>query len=107
MSLPDFGAKQQISRDGGSRPRWSSTGEALFFLQGAWTSPGRMMMARRVAGQQSFAWQDPMPLFDVPRVEQFDVARDGRSIYFVAPNPEGPAREINVVVNWLQESLRN
>jgi len=50
-------------------------------------------------------WQEPEPLFNVPRVFDKAIAHDGRSLYFLAPNPDSPAREINIVVNWLQDSL--
>jgi hypothetical protein len=59
-----------------------------------------------VAGAGAIAWEHPVRLFDVPRVNDFAVARDGRSFYFVAPNPDGPAREIHVVLNWTVELKR-
>jgi len=105
VSFPDMSAKQQVSRDGGFAPRWSATGRDLFFFDRFYMLPGRMMMARRTDDSRALAWEDPKPLFEVPRVADFTPARDGRSIYFIAPNPDGPAREINVVVNWLQETL--
>jgi hypothetical protein len=105
VSVPDLVGKQQVSRDGGFLPHWSATGQELFFLDGLYLSLGRMMSARRAAGADTIAWQDPIPLFDVPSVNRFAPARDGRSVYFIAPNPDGPAREIHVVVNWLQEAL--
>ena len=105
VSFPDLRARQQVSRDGGFWPHWSATGQELFFFDGFLRLPGRMMMARRAGGAGAIAWQEPKPLFEVPRVFDCVVARDGQSVYFVAPNPEGPAREINVVVNWLQEAL--
>ena len=42
-------------------------------------------------------------LFEVPNGYDFAVARHGRSFFYIGPNPAGPAREIRVVVNWLQE----
>jgi hypothetical protein len=35
----------------------------------------------------------------------FAVAKDGKSFYTVKANPDAPAREILVVVNWLQDVL--
>jgi len=102
LSLPGLGAKQQVSREGGVLPRWSATGEELFFFDRYVGERGRMMVARR-AGVGGMAWQEPVPLFEIARAQDFAVARDGRSMYFVAPNPSAAAREIFVVVNWLQE----
>jgi Tol biopolymer transport system component len=33
VSFPGLGAKQQVSRDGGHMPRWSATGNEVFFLE--------------------------------------------------------------------------
>jgi hypothetical protein len=91
-------------------PRWSSKGNELFFVElvdrGSRTiPPGRMMLAQRTTG--AISWSEPQPLFDLPRGEKaFVPASDGRSFYFQMPNPDGPAREINVVVNWLEELKR-
>src|SRR5206468_3753651 len=55
--------------------------------------------------QGSAAWSEPVPLFEIAQAQDFAVSRDGRSIYFVAPNPSSAAHEINVAVNWLQDLL--
>jgi serine/threonine-protein kinase len=102
VSLPDLGANQQVSREGGVLPRWSATGEELFFFDRYVGERGRIMVARR-AGAGGIAWQEPVPLFEIARAQDFAVARDGRSIYFLAPNPNAAAREIYVVLNWLHE----
>jgi Tol biopolymer transport system component len=104
VSFPDLGAKQQVSRESGFLPRWSANGE-LFFIEGAPDSPARIMRARRTGGTGTIACESPMRLFDIPNGFDFDVAPDGRNFYYVAPNPDAPAREIRVVVNWLQELL--
>jgi Tol biopolymer transport system component len=102
VSLPRFGRTEQISRDGGVLARWSPSGDALFFFDRYYGESGRMMVARRT-GAGGSTWLDPVPLFDVARVQDFQVGRDGRSMYLAAPNPDAPARAIFVVVNWLQE----
>jgi dipeptidyl aminopeptidase/acylaminoacyl peptidase len=105
VSFPDLAVRQQVSRDGGFYPHWSGDGKELFFMGGAWDSPAQMMRARRATGSVAIAWETPNRLFDIPNGFDFEVARDGRSFYYVAPNPDGPAREIRVVVNWLKELL--
>ena len=105
MSFPDLAAKQQISRDGGYRPKWSRDGQEVFFFDRFIQSSGRMMRARRATSGGTIAWQEPTALFEVSRVWDFDLAPDGTSFYFAAPNPDAPARELNVVVNWVQETL--
>jgi serine/threonine protein kinase len=105
VSVPDLGAKQQVSRDGGFWPEWSVTGRDLYFFDRFTLSPGTMMATTRATNAGAVAWQQPRALFKVPRVSDSTMARDGQSVYFIAPNPDAPAREINVVVNWLQEAL--
>ena len=101
VSLPGLGRTQQLSREGGVLPRWSARGDELFFFDHYYGESGRMMVARHAPGGST--WQEPVPLFEIARAQDFDVARDGRSMYFAAPNPQAPAHEIFVVVNWLQE----
>ena len=36
----------------------------------------------------------------------FGVAPDGQHFAILAPNPDSPAREINVVLNWFEELKR-
>jgi Tol biopolymer transport system component len=105
VSFPDLGARRQVSRDGGGVPRWSANGQELFFVAGDGDSPARMMLARRAASAGAIDWETPVRLFDLPSGYDYAVAPSGRSIYYVASNPESPAREIRVVVNWLQELL--
>jgi tRNA A-37 threonylcarbamoyl transferase component Bud32 len=102
VSLPNLRASQQVSREGGVLPRWSATGEELFFFDRYVGERARMMVARR-AGAGGMAWQEPVPVFETARAQEFAVARDGRSIYFLAPNPDAAAHDLFVVVNWLQE----
>jgi hypothetical protein len=106
VSFPDLGAKQQVSRQGGFQPLWGATGQDLFFFDRDLSS-GTMMAAARAGSPNAVGWQEPRALFKVPRVNDASVARDGRTFYFIAANPDGPAREINVVVNWLQETLND
>ncbi|MGH7468648.1 MAG: protein kinase domain-containing protein [Longimicrobiales bacterium] len=104
VSFPGLGGKKQVSRAGGAIPHWSRTGQELFFFDRPGTTPGRMMMTLRV-GSNGDVWQQPVPLFDVPYVDDFAVAPDASSFYLLSRNPDAPARELHVVVNWLQEVL--
>jgi Tol biopolymer transport system component/tRNA A-37 threonylcarbamoyl transferase component Bud32 len=101
VSVPGLRADQQVSREGGVLPRWSATGKELFFFDRYFGERGHVMMARRA--RASGGWQQAAPLFEIARGEDFVVAQDGRSMYVVVPNPTAAAREIFVVVNWLEE----
>ena len=46
----------------------------------------------------------PQALFSTPGADsRFDVAPDGQHFAVFAPNPDAPAREIRVVLNWFEE----
>ena len=93
VSFPDLRAKQQVSRDGGYFPQWSRTGEVLFFFDRFLLSSGSVMSAGRVTAGSAIAWQQPMRRFEVSRVNDLVIGHDTRSLYFLAPNPDGPARD--------------
>jgi hypothetical protein len=65
-----------------------------------------MMMARRATGSGPTPWQNPTRLFDLRPGFDFAPARDGRSFYLVALNPDAAASEIRVVQNWFEELRR-
>ena len=103
VSLPGLGRKQQVSREGGVLPRWSADGGELFFFDRYLGERGRMMVSRRAS--TGVAWNQAVPLFEIAQAQDFAVAHNGRSIYFVAPNPDTEAHEVLVAVNWLQQFL--
>jgi len=95
------GARNQVSTDGGSEPRWSHDGRALFYRSG-----GRMMVAKIVT-TPAFAVTSRTSLFtDIFRQGYgtgafYDVAHDDKSFLMVG---RGDGRErIVVVTGWLAE----
>jgi Tol biopolymer transport system component len=106
MPYPGPGGKSQVSRDGGTMPRWNSSGRELFFL-----SAGAMMVAE-VTTSPAFSAQSPRALFDLPALTRggvpYDVAPDGTR--FLVSRVQGGASaetiELRVVVNWFEELRR-
>ena len=103
LSFPTMGGRQQVSHEGGFLPKWSGDSQQLFFFDQYSNSSGHMMSTHRAPSGPG--WEEPKPLFDVPRIYDFAVTRDARSIYFIGSNPDGPTREIRVITNWLSEVL--
>jgi hypothetical protein len=62
-------------------------------------------MAARVSTEGTFSREVPRLLFEAP-IAGYDVAPDGQRILITVPNPDAPAREIQVVVNWFEELRR-
>ncbi len=80
-SFPGAAGKWQVSRGGGSEPRWRGDGKELFYI-----SPNGMLMAVPVDAASSFATGTPQPLFQIhgravissTDVFTYDVAKDGK-----------------------------
>ena len=102
VSFPEIGTREQVSTEGGGYPRWSAAGDELFFWRDT------TLMVSEVSTGESFSWGTPLPLFEAPDITgdfAYDVAEDGQRFLLALRNPDSPAREIHVVLNWSQELL--
>jgi hypothetical protein len=105
--FPGPGAKTQISTEGGAEPVWARNGRELFYRN------GDKMMAVDITTQPSITAGSPRLLFE-GRYEfsgngdsGYDVSLDGQRFLMIQPvEPEQPATQINVVLNWFEELKR-
>jgi Tol biopolymer transport system component len=80
-SFPGAAGKWQVSRGGGTEPRWRGDGKEIFYI-----APSGMLMAVPVNGESIFATGTPSPLFQIrgrapissTDVFTYDVAKDGK-----------------------------
>jgi Tol biopolymer transport system component len=80
-SFPGAAGKWQVSRGGGSEPRWRGDGKEIFYI-----APDGMLTAVPVNGETTFATGTPSPLFQIhgraaissTDVFTYDVAKDGK-----------------------------
>ncbi len=80
-SFPEAAGKWQVSRGGGTEPRWRGDGKEIFYI-----SPSGTLMAVSVNGETTFATGTPAPLFQVhgrapissTDVFTYDVTKDGK-----------------------------
>jgi serine/threonine-protein kinase len=101
MAFPDGGGRVQVSVDGGSYPQWTRGGRELVYrVEGRFSrvafDPGSGRAERPVA----FA-SGPYPA--VNYVANYSVAPDGSRLLTVRVPPERQPREVEVVLNWLEE----
>lgn len=80
-SFPGAAGKWQLSRGGGTEPRWRGDGKEIFYI-----APSGMLMAVPVNSETVFATGTPTPLFQIhgrapissTDVFTYDVAKDGK-----------------------------
>ena len=80
-SFPGAAGKWQVSRGGGTEPRWRGDDKEIFYI-----APNGMLMAVPVNGGTTFSTGQPAPLFQIhgrapissTDVFTYDVARDGK-----------------------------
>ena len=101
QSFPPTGGKWQVSRNGGSEPRWRRDGKELFFL-----APNGMVMAVPVKVEGTFEAATPVELFQTRFANygttrnHYDVTADGQTFVVTTLSGENAAAPMTVVVNW-------
>jgi serine/threonine-protein kinase len=105
--FPGPGGKWTISTEGGDEPVWSRDGRELFYRN------GNVLMAVPITLQPTFAAGVPRPLFrnafepSGTNSSGYDVSPDGRRFLVIQPTePEQPATQVSVVINWFEELRR-
>ena len=100
--FPDCRGKSQVSTDGGTEPRWNSSGGELFYRSG-----DRMMVVtaetdtRLNLGQPRFLFERRSPYGG------YAVAPDGQRFVMVEDNEAAPApTQLVLVQNWFEELNR-
>jgi dipeptidyl aminopeptidase/acylaminoacyl peptidase len=80
-SFPAAAGKWQVSRGGGTEPRWRGDGKEIFYI-----GPNGMLMAVTANAEKIFVTGTPVPLFQIrgrapissTDVFTYDVAKDGK-----------------------------
>ncbi len=101
-SFPGAEGKWQVSRGGGSEPRWLADGKEIFYI-----APSGMLMGVPVNGAGIFTTGTPAPLFQIrgrapissTDVFTYDVAKDGKRFLvnrYVKPEHVAP---LTILIN--------
>jgi hypothetical protein len=115
--LPASGAKWQISREGGRKPRWRRDGKELYFLAGAanagtGNATDETLMAVSITASDSLRSGIPAPLFPMRFVGgltaqyPYDVSPDGQRFLTIAPVEKADSSPITILLNWNGEPLK-
>jgi Tol biopolymer transport system component len=110
VPFPGPGGKSQVSRGGGTSPRWNRNGRELFYL----SNDGKLMSVA-VETTPAFRADAPRVLFDDPQIMQrpgfpYDASPDGTRFIVIRADAGGEGvraqSELRVVVNWIDELER-
>ena len=103
--FPGPGGKWQVSRNGGTEPRWRGDGKELFFL----ASDNKLMAVTVNAKESSLEIGNAQPLFETRPATtpgtHYDVTRDGKR-FLIDMAGEGSSTPITLVVNWTADLKR-
>jgi Tol biopolymer transport system component len=98
-TFPNPNGKWQVSKGGGTRPRWRRDGKQIFYMRS-----GTQMMSVDVSSGATFQSGDPHVLFDARIPAGWDVMADGKR-FLIATTTGDFADPITVVLNW-QSALK-
>jgi hypothetical protein len=87
--------KQRLSPAGGQKPRWRADGRELYYI-----GPGGVVMAVPISPGVQLTAGDPVPLFQVEDIDDFDVTADGSRFLVDTPAEKSVESRIRVIVNW-------
>ena len=90
----------QISRAGGSVPRWAANGDLFYW------SAGKMFVLPVRPTLNTLAIGRPKELFAVSALPFYDVTADGQHLVMLQPAGEAYPRELVLVDNWARVSGR-
>lgn len=85
----------RVSFAGGSRPRWSRDGRALFFLRGT-----RIMRADLDASAAALRFTTARSVMEVPGVRDFDVAHRRDALVALLPAQATVSTPVTALVDW-------
>ncbi len=108
-TFPGAAGKWQLSRGGGTEPRWRGDGKEMFYI-----GPRGMLMAVPVNSEGTFSTGTPAPLFQIHRrapisstdIFTYDVTKDGKR--FLVNRYVKPARimPLTIVLNASTKSQK-
>jgi Tol biopolymer transport system component len=96
--FPGGGSRVQVSRDGGTQPRWNPAGGEILFK-----TPDNVLTAVRIeTGSGTISVGTPTPLFPIVEFTGFtyDVSADGQRFLVREPMAEGDASPITLLTDW-------
>ena len=103
-SYPGGGKRSPVSTAGGILPTWSPDGKELFYV----TGDGLMAVAMRPDGSFGAARRlfDRSSVLFNHRFHSYSVSPDGKRFLMIRRDPASVPRQLNVILNWTDGSVR-
>ena len=95
-AFPKPGQRARLSIGGGNEPRWTSTGQEVFFRRGSEIH----VVTISFNGDAPLAASTTRLLDAGGEIRSFDVSADGRRVLVNVPSPGAKPQAMSVVVNW-------
>jgi serine/threonine-protein kinase len=116
QAVPASDVKHRITLNSGVFPLWSADGRELFYRRaGAAAIEGTQLIAVDLGngGNFSVGAERPLPITGfsvVGTYRDYDISADGQQFLMVFPEdyaepPGAPSRQVNVVLNWIDELI--
>jgi len=100
--FPSGGAKWQVSRDGGSSPKWRGDGKELFYLDNS----DNIVAVDVIASGSAIDLGVPHVLFQAVGIQRdygpYDVTADGKKFLINSGNIAQGGEPLTLVQNWLE-----
>jgi len=96
--FPGGGSRVQVSREGGTQPRWAPAGGEILFK-----TPGNVLTAVRIETTSgTISVGTPTPLFPIVEFTgwTYDVTADGQRFLVREPMAEGDASPLTLLTDW-------
>ena len=102
--FPDFGAKAQISDDGGAEPVWSRDGRRLYYRNGSSVMVVEIDPATRArVGEARRVVDGPYQPGAIAGLPNYDVAADGALLLIAQTAEQAQPDRLSVTVNWFAD----
>ncbi len=101
---PATGAKWQVSKDGGTRPKWRRDAKEIY-----WLTESGTLLAADVTVATTFQSASPHRLFEtriLDAFERYSVSADGKRFLLPLPVESNANRSLTVIENWLAAAKR-
>jgi Tol biopolymer transport system component len=93
-ATPRGGSRVRVSFGGGTSPRWSRDGRALYFLRGS------AIMRAFLTDGPTAGFSPATQVLDAPGIRDFDVAHRRDAVLALVPVEASPPAPVSVIVDW-------